>query len=123
MKAETISVTMPRMIPFGMSRFGSTDSSAASGSCSMARNSQTAKGSVARTPEKPNGKNEPPPSGSSTALPSGPTPMLSAKREKSILGMALIQKNTRTASEISVMTSVTLKESSSPKTLSARNIA
>ena len=61
--------------------------------------------------------------GSSTALPSGPTPMLSAKREKSILGMTLIQKNTRTASEISVMTSVTLNESSSPKTLSARNIA
>ena len=46
MKAETISVNMPRMMPFGMSRLGSTDSSAASGNCSIARNSQTAKGSV-----------------------------------------------------------------------------
>ena len=50
MKAETISVSMPRMMPLGMSRLGSTDSSAASGNCSMARNSQTAKGRVASTP-------------------------------------------------------------------------
>ena len=35
---------MPSMMPFGMSRLGSTDSSEASGNCSIARNSQTAKG-------------------------------------------------------------------------------
>ncbi len=48
--ADTISVNMPMRIPGGMSRFGSIDSSAASGNCSIARNSHTAKGSVARTP-------------------------------------------------------------------------
>ena len=123
MKAERISVEMPRMMPLGMSRLGSTDSSAASGNCSMARNSQTANGSVASTPEKPNGNHSPPPSGSSMAAPSGPTPMLSAQREKSMLGMALAQKNTRTASDNTVTTSVTLNDNSRPNTLSPRKIA
>ncbi len=48
--AATISVSIARMMPFGMSRLGSTDSSAASGNCSMARKSQTAKGIVASVP-------------------------------------------------------------------------
>jgi len=47
-KPRAISVNMPYMMPFGMSRFGSVDSSAASGSCSMARNSHTAKGMAAK---------------------------------------------------------------------------
>ena len=49
-KPSAISVNMPSMMPFGMSRFGSTDSSAASGNCSMARNSHTANGMAASTP-------------------------------------------------------------------------
>ena len=122
MKAETISVSMPRMMPRGMSRLGSTDSSAASGSCSIARNSQTAKGSVASTPEKPNGNIEPLPSGSSIAAPSGPTPMFSAQREKSMFGIALIQKMTSTASDKSVTMRVTRNDSATPKTFSARNM-
>ena len=81
--AETISVNMPKIRPFGMSRFGSTDSSAASGSSSIARNSHTANGSAASTPLQPFGRNAPPPSGSSTSAPSGPTAMFSAQREKS----------------------------------------
>ena len=64
--ADTISVNMPRIRPLGMSFFGSADSSAASGNCSMARNSHTANGSVTSTPFTPNGNQEPPPSGSST---------------------------------------------------------
>ena len=35
--ALSTSVKMPSRMPVGMSRFGSTDSSAASGSCSIAR--------------------------------------------------------------------------------------
>src|SRR5882672_2706371 len=59
--ADNISVAMPFL--------GSADSSAASGSCSIARNSQTANGSVASTPFQPNGNHDPPHSGSSTAAP------------------------------------------------------
>ena len=85
--AETISVNMPRIRPLGMSFFGSADSSAASGNCSMARNSQTANGSVMSTPLKPSGNQEPPPSGNSTFAPSAPMPMFNAQRSKSIDGM------------------------------------
>src|SRR4051812_13490483 len=46
-----------------MSFFGSADSSAARGSCSIARNNHTANGSVARMPFMPNGNQEPPPFG------------------------------------------------------------
>ena len=99
-----------------MSRLGSTDSSAASGSCSMARNSHTAKGRVARTPVKPNGNNGPLPSGSSRCRPGA---MFSAQRLKSMFGKALIQKTTSTASESSVTISVTRKDSATPKMLSA----
>ena len=101
-----------------MSRLGSTDSSAASGNCSIARNSQTAKGRVARTPEKPNGNIGPLPS--AIRLPSGA--MLSAQRLKSMFGMALIQKKTSTASDISVTMSVTRNDSATPKMLSARKM-
>ena len=61
--AEIISVNMPRMSPLGMSFFGSADSSAASGNCSMARNSHTANGNDSSTPFNPNGNHGPPPSG------------------------------------------------------------
>ena len=105
MKADTTSVAMPSRMPFGMSRFGSTDSSAASGSCSMARNSQTAKGRVASTPVKPNGNQRPV---AFRQLACRPGAMFSAQRLKSMFGMALIQKITSTASESSVTISVTL---------------
>src|SRR5688572_1702792 len=118
MKAEMIKVTMPRMMPFGMSRLGSTDSSAANGNCSMARNSQTAKGSDARIPEKPIGNHGPLPSGSSD--PSGA--MLSAQRLKSMLGKALNQKMISTASDTSVTMSVTRKDRATPKILRPRKI-
>ena len=118
MNAETISVIMPRMMPRGMSRLGSTDSSAASGSCSMARNSHTANGRLARMPVMPIGKSGPLPSGSS--LPSGA--MLRAHRLKSMFGMALIQKITSTASDTSVMMSVTWNDSSTPKMLRPRKM-
>src|SRR6476659_9373486 len=75
--AEHMSVSMPRMSPLGMSFFGSADSSAASGNCSIARNSHTANGSVASTPFQPNGNQDPPPLASSTGVPSSATPTLS----------------------------------------------
>ena len=86
-------------MPRGMSRLGSTDSSAASGSCSMARNSHTAKGSVASTPAKPNGKKRAVAFGQFDGLAVRTAPMFSAQRLKSMLGMALIQKTTSTASD------------------------
>ena len=92
-----------------MSRAGLTDSSVASGNCSMARNSQTAKGSVASRPEKPKGNSGPLPPGSSAP----PGAMFNAQRWKPMFGMALIQK-ARTTSDRSVTTNVTLKESSRP---------
>ena len=58
-EADTMSVSMPRMIPRGMSRLGSTDSSAASGSCSIARKSHTANGIEAKAPGHPLGRNGP----------------------------------------------------------------
>ena len=113
--AETISVNMPKIRPFGMSRFGSTDSSAASGSSSIARNSHTANGSAASTPLQPFGRNAPPPSGSSTSAPSGPTAMLSAQRVKSAYGIALTQNTTSTASASSVTITEILNDSSTPQ--------
>ena len=44
--AVTTSVQRPQMVPRGMSRLGSADSSAASGSSSMARKNQIAKGNA-----------------------------------------------------------------------------
>ena len=114
MPAETMSVNMPSMMPFGMSRFGSIDSSAASGSCSIARNSHTAKGSAARTPDA---EREERPVAFRVTLPSGA--MLSAQALKSMCGNAMMQKKTRTASASSVTTSVTPNDSATPKMLSA----
>ena len=74
-----------------MSAFGSYDSSAASGNCSIARNSQTANGSAANAPLNPNGNHGPPPFGSSTFEPSGAAPMFSAQRSRSKCGSALTQ--------------------------------
>ncbi len=99
-RAESTSVPKARRMPRGMSRRGSTDSSAASGTCSMARNSQTAKGRVARTPLKPKGKSGPLPPGRWPP----PAEMSRAKRAKSTRGIALTQKMTSTASESSVTT-------------------
>src|SRR5688572_7334275 len=113
--AETISVNMPKIRPFGMSRFGSTDSSAASGSSSIARNSHTANGIAASTPAKPIGRNGPLPSGSSTSLPSGPTATLRAQREKSAYGTALIQYTTSTPSASSVTITEILNDTSTPQ--------
>ena len=48
--------------------------------------------------------------------------MLSAQRLKSMCGMALTQNTISTASDSSVTTSVTLKDSATPKTLSPRKI-
>src|SRR5262245_58061089 len=76
--ADTNNVLIPRMMPLGMSRRGSTDSSEASGNSSIARKNQTANGSDASTPFQPNGSNGPLPSGS--APPSAP--MFSAQRLK-----------------------------------------
>ncbi|MCY1306893.1 hypothetical protein D9M70_567770 [compost metagenome] len=119
MKAETIRVNMPRMMPLGMSRWGSTDSSAASGSCSMARNSQTANGIAASTPPQPLGRKGPLPCSSSIF--SGPT--FIAQRAKSRCGMALIQYTTRQARASRVTIRVTLNDSSTPITLSQMNTA
>jgi hypothetical protein len=104
---------MPAMMPRGMSRRGSIDSSAASGSCSMARNSQTAKGIAASTPPRPSGRKGPWPSGSTAP----PAPTFMAQRAKSIFGRALTQKATRQASASSVTASVTLNDSSTPTML------
>ena len=110
---------MPSMMPFGMSRFGSADSSAASGNCSMARNSHTAKGSAASTPYMPNGRNGPWPSGSSTAAPSGSTPIFMAYLLKSnCKGSALTKKTIRIAMATSVTMTVTLNDNATPRTLS-----
>ncbi len=117
MKAETMSVKMPARMPRGMSRLGSTDSSAASGSCSMARNSHTAKGRQASTPMKPLGRKGPLPSGS--ALPSAPTFM--AHLLKSMLDNALTQNTIRQASASNVTTNVTLNDSSTPMMFSPTN--
>src|SRR5688572_24602472 len=119
--ADTMSVSMPAMRPLGMSFLGSADSSAASGNCSMARNSHTANGSDASTPFQPNGNHSPPPSGSSTALPSGPTPMFSAQRSKSADGNALTQNTARIASAATVTSTETRNESSTPNKLRSRN--
>ena len=113
--AENISVNMPKISPFGMSFFGSTDSSAASGSSSIARNSHTANGSAASTPVHPNGRNAPLPFGSSTAVPSGPAAMFSAQREKSANGIALIQNTTSTASASTVTVTEILNDTSTPQ--------
>src|SRR5687767_5571398 len=118
--AETISVNMPRIRPFGMSFFGSADSSAASGSCSMARNSQTANGSVASTPFQPNGNQEPPPSANSSLAPSAPTPMFSAQRSKSTDGIALTQYTARISSAATVTSTETRNDNSTPNRLSSR---
>src|SRR5690349_12552984 len=119
--AEIISVSIPEIRPLGMSFFGSADSSAASGSCSMARNSQTANGSVASTPFQPNGNQEPPPFSSSTLAPSAPTPTLSAQRSKSTCGIALTQNTARMSSAATVTMTDTRKESSTPNKLRSRN--
>src|SRR5688572_21732203 len=114
---------MPAMRPLGMSFLGSADSSAASGNCSMARNNHTANGRVASTPFQPNGNQEPPPSASSIALPSGPTPMLSAQRSKSTDGSALTQNTARMASAATVTITETRNDSSTPYKLSSRKTA
>src|SRR5690349_15271868 len=119
--ADTMSVNMPATRPFGMSFLGSADSSAASGNCSMARNNHTANGSVASTPFHPNGNQEPPPSASSTALPSSPTPTLSAQWLKSIEGIALTQNTARISSAATVTITDTRNESSTPSRFSSRN--
>src|SRR6185295_813172 len=113
--AETISVNMPKIRPFGMSRFGSTDSSAASGNSSIARNSHTANGNAASTPFQPIGNKVPPPSGNSSNLPSGPTAMLSAQREKSAYGTALTQNTINTPSASNVTITEILNDSSTPQ--------
>ena len=119
--ADTMSVNMPRISPLGMSFLGSADSSAASGNCSMARNSHTANGSVISTPLTPNGNHEPPPSGNSTFAPSAPTPMFSAQRSKSIDGIALTQYTARIASAATVTSTDTRNDNSTPNRLSSRN--
>jgi hypothetical protein len=50
---KTSSSSMATMMPRGMSRFGSLDSSAASGTPSMARKNQMPNTRAASTPEKP----------------------------------------------------------------------
>ena len=52
---------MARTDPLGTSRRGSIDSSAASGTSSMARKNQIANGKDLKIPLMPKGKNEPPP--------------------------------------------------------------
>src|SRR6185295_5193404 len=118
--AEHIRVNMPEISPFGMSFFGSADSSAASGSCSIARNSHTANGSVASTPLKPNGNQEPPPSGSSIFAPSWPTPMFSAQQSKATAEMALTQNTARMSIAAMVTMTDTRNDSSTPNKLRMR---
>jgi len=89
----------------------------------MARNSQTAKGRAANAPVMPNGSSGPSPWGSSMAVPSGPAPMLSAKRLNSATGSAEIQNTARQASAASVTITVTRKDSSTPHTFSPTNTA
>src|SRR5687768_13270343 len=112
---------MPTNRPLGMSRFGSCDSSAASGSSSMARYSHTANGMAANTPDQPKGKKSPSPFGSSTILPSGPTPTFSAQREKSTCGSALTKNTASTARAINVTTTGTLKDSATPQQFESTN--
>src|SRR5688572_1307951 len=79
--AEVMSVAIPAINPRGMSFLGSADSSAANGSCSIAKNNHTANGKVIKIPFQPSGNQEPPPSGSSTVAPvAGSTPTFSAHR-------------------------------------------
>ena len=121
--AETSRVTRPAMMPRGMSRLGSRDSSAASGSCSMARNSQTAKGRAAKAPFRPNGSSGPPPWGSSMAAPSGPAPMLRAWRLNSATGSADDPEHREAGQRRQGHDHVTLKDSSTPSTFSPTNTA
>src|SRR5438034_8353194 len=61
-------VCMARTDPFGTSRRGSIDSSAASGTSSMARKNQIANGRDLKMPLMPKGNQEPPPFGISAPL-------------------------------------------------------
>src|SRR6186713_1367352 len=106
-----------------MSFLGSVDSSAASGNCSMARNSQTAKGKLASTPAAPSGNQPPPPSGNSASVPSGAVVMFNAQRPRSKYGIALTQYTASTASAPKVTITETLNDSSTPRRLSNKNTA
>src|SRR5688500_2259113 len=118
--ADTMSVNMPRIRPLGMSFFGSADSSAANGNCSIARNSQTANGNVMSTPLNPSGNQDPPPSGNSIFEPSAAMPMFSAQRSKSIEGSALTQNTARISSAATVTNTDTRNDSSTPNRLRSR---
>ncbi len=92
------------MVPFGMSRLGSIDSSAASGSSSIARKNQMAKGSALKMPGIPNGRKlEFPGSGS-----------MFVSRLESNFGIAVTKKIARTASESRQITTENLMVASMP---------
>ena len=88
------SVCIAQTDPFGTSRRGSIDSSAARGTSSIARKNQIANGKDLKIPLNPNGNHGPPPPGIS------PPPFaMFVHREKSSFPekIAAMKKNTRTA--------------------------
>ena len=101
--AAISSVCMPQMDPLGTSRRGSMDSSAASGTSSIARKNQIAKGSDLKMPLIPNGSQSPPPPAISL-----PSSAMFVQRLKSSFPekIAARMKNASTASESTVMVTV-----------------
>ena len=108
------SVPIAQTDPFGTSRRGSIDSSAARGTSSIARKNQIANGKDLKIPLKPNGNHEPPPPGISP--PSFP---MFVHREKSSFPekMAAMKKNTSTAIDKTVIVTVKRIVASIPMTL------
>ena len=113
MSAVTARVMMPHTPAFGMSLVGSCDSSAASGSSSMPRKNQIAKGRANRMPMPPNGRN--------SVLPSVGAMSNSLAKSTEPVANAAIAKKAITPIEMIATTSAKRKPIDAPSELRPMN--
>jgi hypothetical protein len=113
--AAITSVSRPEPSARGTSRTGSTASSAASGSSSMPRKNQMAKGSAVSTPSGPCGRNAPWPLSAAGAM--------SSACDMATCGSAPSQNTTKMPSANTVMASVARNDTDAPAMLSPTNSA
>ena len=118
--AAISSVCIASVAPRGTSRFGSIDSSAASGTSSIARKNQMANGRDLKIPERPNGSARPPPPATGRSDPSGASLLETfVHRLKSSFPekIAARKKNSSTPIDSTVMVTVNRNVASIPMML------